>query len=545
MCKKAKSHRRVVVIAVLLSILAAYPAAGAEPNEAPAQNPQVVETASHRLKTKITYSCTEVPIEKVLIDLAEMAGIDIVKSPKVVGNVTVKVTDVPLEEVFSNILAAHDYTYIVTENMVRVMPVTELALTREELVTRIYQITYADANEVAQALRGYVSDRGKIGLNKGTSHLIVTDTENKIRGIDKFIEQIDVMTAQVLVEVRIYDITSNEGFEFTPEWRIGNNAPLKADTTLVPDEVRTTEIRPTVEHRASEETSVQDQTTHVIGEERGDNDNFTETTDDTTTVTGSQTTTTEPAEEIERTFTNPPLLINNLRRRPFVTGTFDQVNGGTLRFGVLNDDLDIDFALSILHQQAEAKLLANPRVLVLDNQTANFEIVREIPYRELQQIERAAGITYTAFKNVGVQLKVTPHIARDGMVKLHIIPEFGVVVGLDPNGVPTVDTRKADTFAMIRDGQTIVMGGLRKKETTKDITKVPILADIPLLGGLFKSETQAEKINELVVFITTRIIREPKLTKTEKRQFDATEFPGPGQTEAEITESLDKLIEGL
>ncbi len=557
MCKKTKSLRRIIFITVLLSILAAaFPAPAAEPNEAPVQNPQVVETASQRLKTKITYSCTEVPIEQVLMELAEMAGIDIVKSPKVSGNVTVKVTDVPLEEVLSNILAAHDYTYIATENMVRVMPVTELTLTREELVTRIYQIKYADANEVLQALHDFLSDRGKIGLNKGTSHLIVTDTESKIRGIDKFIEQIDVMTPQVLVEVRIYDITSTEGFEFTPEWRIGNNAPLKADTFLVPDEVTTTEIGGVVSQQVSE----QDQVTTIIGTERGDPTNLTETTADTTT----ETTTTEPSEEVERTFTNPPLLINNLRRKEFVTGTFDQVSGGTLRFGVLNDDFDIDVALSLLHQQAQAKLLANPRVLVLDNQTAKFDIVRKIPYRELRQVAREDPITYTEFTDVGVILQVTPHIASRDMIRLHIVPEFGtlvsqdvirVLVGRDDLGknaafenvigVPTIDIRRADTTAMIKDGQTIVMAGLRKKETTTDITKVPILADIPILGGLFKSETQAEKINELVVFITTRIVKESQLTGPERRQLDATEFPGPGQTEAEITESLDKLLEGL
>ncbi|GAI52998.1 unnamed protein product, partial [marine sediment metagenome] len=108
------------------------------------------------------------------MDLAEQAKIDIVKSPKVTGNVTAKVTDVPLEEALSNILAAHDYTYIATESMIRVMPLSEIAVAREELVTRIYRITYADANEVAGALGNFVSQRGKVALNKGTSHIIVT-----------------------------------------------------------------------------------------------------------------------------------------------------------------------------------------------------------------------------------------------------------------------------------------------------------------------------------------------------------------------------------
>jgi len=169
------------------------------------------ETSWDHLKIRITYSCIDTPIETVLMDLAEQAKIDIVKSPKVTGKVTVKVTNVPLEEALSNILAAHDYTYIATESMIRVVPLSEIVVAREQLVTRIYQITYADANDVATALRNFVSPQGRIALNKGTSHIIVTDTESKIKGIDKFIEEIDQATPQVLVEVRIYDITTSEG----------------------------------------------------------------------------------------------------------------------------------------------------------------------------------------------------------------------------------------------------------------------------------------------------------------------------------------------
>jgi type IV pilus assembly protein PilQ len=435
------------------------------------------------------------------MNLAELAHIDIIKSPKVTGNVTVKVTDVPLEEALTNILAAHDYTYIATENMIRVVPQSELVTVREQFVTRIYQITYADANEVATALSGFVSDRGKVALNKGTSHIIVTDTESKIKAIDKFIKQIDHMTPQVLVEVRIYDITSNEGFELSPKWRVGRNAPLTADTILIPDEVITTEFS-------------EDRTDERVGIERGDPDNYTDIRDEDSTTT-------------ETRFVNPPPIMTNRRRKPFVGGSFDRITGGALRFSVLNDAVDIDFVLNILHKQVEAKLLANPRVLVLDNETADFEIIREIPYRELLQVAREDPITYTAFKNVGVNLKVTPHIARDGMIRLHIEPEFGVVVGQNAEGAPTVDTRRANTVAMIKNGQTIVIGGLRKRETSRDITKVPLFGDLPLVGGLFQSETESVEINELVIFITTGIVTKPVLSEVEKKQLDATDLASP------------------
>jgi type IV pilus assembly protein PilQ len=474
----------------------------------------------------------------------------------------VKVTDVPLEEALTNILAAHDYTYIATESMIRVVPLPEITVTIEQPITKIYRITYADANEVAEALVNFVSRQGKVALNKGTSHIMVTDIESKIKAIDKFIEQIDHLTAQVLVEVRIYDITSKEGFELCPKWHAGRNAPYTADTFILPDEVTVTGI--------GRSDSWQERTSTIVGIERGDPDDYTEMM--------TEHTWTDPTGEIEATYINPPAMITNRRRKPFVGGSFNRITGGTLRFSVLNDAVDIDLALIILQKQVEVKLLANPRVLVLDNETANFEIIREVPYRELLQVAREDPITYTAFKKVGVNLKVTPHIARDGMIRLHLMSEFGVLVsqnavsvlttkddfGRDVHqnalGVPTVDTRRADTVAMIKDGQTIVIGGLRKRETSRDITKVPLLGDLPLVGGLFQSETESVEVNELVVFITTTIITEPELSGLEKKQFSETKFAGPEMTylrleregrpkteggEVDIMGALELLLEGL
>ncbi|MHC4532298.1 MAG: secretin N-terminal domain-containing protein [Planctomycetota bacterium] len=515
----------IAFLVISLSVLGL--AIGAEQDSAEVEQ-SISKSARQQLRTRITYSCTELPIETVLMDLAEQAKIDIVKSPKVTGNVTVKVTDVPLEEALTNILAAHDYTYIATESMVRVEPISEIIAAREQLVTRIYQITYADANEVAQALGNFVSERGKIALNKGTSHIMVTDTEGKIKGIDKFIEQIDHVTPQVLVEVRVYDITTSEGFELGTEWSIGRNTPLKTtETKNIDIDTDFPTIRRDNIIESTETTTGMYRDADDVGPD-GPDTSFTveEFTTESSEIPLGSFFNTEVEEYTER------------RRKPFVGGSFDRIEGGTLNFSLLNDAVDLEFAIHVLHQQVEAKLIANPRILVLDNETANFEIIREIPYREMMQVERAAAVTYTEFKNVGVHLKVTPHIARDEMIKLHIMPEFGVLVSQDENGAPTVDTRRADTFAMIRDGQTIAMGGLRQKETSKDISKVPLLGDIPLLGGLFKAETESEITRELVVFITTKILTQPV--------FEATKFVEPDDTKMETGEpNMTEMLEGL
>ncbi|HUT29113.1 MAG TPA: secretin N-terminal domain-containing protein [Sedimentisphaerales bacterium] len=579
--------------------------------------------AQKGLKTRITYSCVDLPIDTVLMNLAEQANIDIVKSPKVTGKVTAKITDVPLEEALTNILAAYDYTYIATDSMIRVVPLPEVATMREQLINRIYQVTYADANEVASGLREFLSDRGKIALSRGTSHIIVTDTETKIKAIDKFIEQIDLITAQVLVEVRLYDITTNEGFELGTQWRAGRNTPLKTTQhekvtstrsgydfdqllphlgDILPRESKTVTSTPEMETGTSTSGTVATETAddnrkidtvdsvwNTGLQDWVNDDREVETRSGSTTETvrydnlqeksfvpEHETTQTETErllgpgggsfEDLYRDFENSTVTRSakteqyiTRRRKPFVGGSFDRVEGGTLSFSLLNDAVDLELALQMLHQQVEAKLLANPRVLVLDNETADFEIVREIPFTELSQTGRDP-ITWTRFKEAGVNLKVTPHITKDGMLRLHIVPEFGIVVGLNADGAPTTDIRRADTTAMVKDGQTVVLGGLRQKKTVRDIAKVPILGDLPLIGGLFRSETESEKINELVLFITTTIVVEPRLSEAERIQFEHTEFAGPQPkklkiergrpvkaepAEDSVPEALDVLLERL
>ena len=482
------------------------------------------KTAKEKLRTRVTISSTDTPIEKVLMDLADQAKIDIIKSPKVTGNVTVKVTNMPLEEALTNILAVYNCTYIATENMLRVVPLPEMADIKEPQVTRIYKITYADVEEVHAALKTFISGKGEIGINKGTSHIVVTDTEDKIKAVDKFIEQIDHITSQVLVEVRFYDVTTKEGFELDPQWHVGRNAPYTADTILMgADEVTKTKVGPEDFEFQEGGTELEQMWIAPFPLPEGWYDTTRRIREDFTRA-GTDLGRTET----EAVYDKPPLIMSNWRRREFVGGSFDRITGGTLSFSVLNDAIDVDLALSILHSQVEARLLANPRILVLDNETAKFEIVREIPYRELRQVAREDPITYTDFKKVGVDLKVTPHIAREGMLRLKIEPEFSVLVGQDMYGVPTVDARRVDTVAMINDGQTIVIGGLRKRQITKDIARVPVLSDIPLVGGLFNSETESVAINELIIFITTKIVTESALSESEKKLLDETEFTTPG-----------------
>jgi type II secretory pathway component GspD/PulD (secretin) len=191
-----------------------------------------------------------------------------------------------------------------------------------------------------------------------------------------------------------------------------------------------------------------------------------------------------------------------------------------------------------------AKLLANPRILVLDNESAMIKIVSEIPYQELTETSGGGSIGSTEFKDAGVSLRVRPHLTRDDMIRLQLEPSFSVRVdtvtfrtGSLEYPQPVIDRRDALTTLLIQNGETVVLGGLRKKDVTKAINKVPLLGDIPLLGYLFRFEGEDTVNSELVVFITPWIVEKPVLSEREAEQYKITDFvgPSPDWTRAERT----------
>jgi len=316
---------------------------------------------------------------------------------------------------------------------------------------------------------------------------------------------------QVLVEVRIYDVTSTEGFDIGAEWEAGRNNPISV---------------------------------------------LTDVTTKTTAATGVTTTTRTKTDTRNTAWQDSAagLAASSYayrKSKPFIGGSFDADTAGTIRVGFL-DTVNLDITLNILRTQVGAKLLANPRILVLDNETAEFKIISEIPYTQQSDTSEGGSLTSTQFKDVGVELKVKPHVTRDGMIRLDIKPVFSVVSELGsiiPNsgglrGVPTIDKREVDTKALVKDGQTVVLGGLRKRTVSQNISKVPLLGDTPLLGALFTEVSEEVETNELIIFITPRIVLKPTLSAVELKGLKATKFSGPKVTYTE-DEKAEKPILSL
>jgi type IV pilus assembly protein PilQ len=482
--KSINSKSLLIFIITIFVIICLNFAIAMAQEAADANNVKIVEASGGgdqlseldiRMQKTVSIDVSDVPIDMVIRQLSEQVNVDFIISPKVAesGNVTVTLTDVSVEEALQSILDVRDSSFIKGKNVVKILTREEMSKISDTLVTQTFEIIYADVEQVVDALQKFLSNQGKVSFIKGTSYLIVTDTEPKVREIARLIEKIDRITPQVLVEVRIYDITSKDNLDLGIDWYASRRTNFSSG-------------------------------------------NFSDS-------------------DIEINKDGTDTYLNSYTD-PAVIGTF---SGGTnktadatmgyLRLGILNKHFDIDAQLRAEKENIEAKLLANPRIRVIDNQKALFEIVTENPY--VERTINGSNITETVkFKNVGTKLEVTPQVARDGKIRLHIIPEFGIVVGsvqVSTSTVPIVDTRKVDTTALVDDGEAVVLGGLRKKDTTKQVNKVPLLGDLPVIGNLFRFEGETTTVAELVVFITPKIITDSNLTDDEQNALDTTQFNGP------------------
>ncbi len=182
---------------------------------------------------------------------------------------------------------------------------------------------------------------------------------------------------------------------------------------------------------------------------------------------------------------------------------------------------DIRNVIHFIQQKRNVEILASPRVMTVSGQTASIEAVEELPYTEVTGTSTggAEALTSTQFKIVGVKLEVTAILIDDNSIFLTVDAEQNVKTGESNSEVPIVDTRKAHTSLLLKDGQVVIMGGLRRQEKTEEIDQIPILGDLPIIGALFKSTNTIVKNSELIVFLSPHIYKNEPIGKEEMAKF--------------------------
>ena len=173
----------------------------------------------------------------------------------------------------------------------------------------------------------------------------------------------------------------------------------------------------------------------------------------------------------------------------------------------------------LLQEKTKLEILASPKIMVVSGEKALIKAVDEIPYNEIIQTSGGGLLSSTSFKDVGITLEVTATLTDDNEIFLQVNSEQKVATGESDTGVPIVDARITNTSLLLEDGQVVVIGGLRRKETTESVDQIPLLGDLPVIGFLFQSTRIVENSSELVVFLSPHIYKGEPLKEEEMSRF--------------------------
>jgi len=427
----------------------------------------------------ISLDFKDADIGSVLRVLSLKSNVNIVTGPEVTGLVTVRLDNVPWEKALEVILRTYDYVYERDGNIIRVTTRDKMKL--EPVETKTFILNYSKATEIQASIMDMLSERGKVKPSERTNMVVVTDIPTNLYRIGEVIKKLDKVTSQAFIDSKIVKTDLSNTEKLGIDWNVvgGLTKGATRPTTFPFMQGPTSDYR-SFFPALSGSTS----------------------TSATTSGTTTTTSTTSPYPGENRTFPMPPA----------------EATGGSFAFGTL-DFSSFSAILSLLETRVNTKVVSNPRVVVLNNQTATIQVGQEIPIPSFERNEQTGSMVITGFnyRNTGVVLNVTPHINSAEEILVDLSPEVSSVglnqdFGAGQIQAPRFDTTKAKTQVLIQSGQTIAIGGLLTDQTGIKEDKVPFFGDIPLVGKLFRSKNPSSSANpstqkvETLFFVTVTTV---------------------------------------
>jgi type IV pilus assembly protein PilQ len=430
---------------------------------------------------RLTLNFQDIETRAVLQLLADASGQNIVVSDSVSGNVTLRLQNVPWDQALDIVLRTKGLDKRRQDNVIIVAPQAELAAREKaELAARkdvqelaplrseYLQVNYAKAQDMAALIKtqtnSLLSPRGSVAVDERTNTLLLQDTAERLADVRRLVATLDIPVRQVLIEARI--VIVNNDFERQLGARFGvTNFHQNNGTGMIG----------TTGTAAGTDLMISSAITNVA-------------------TTGRITPVSVPTGSSAANRYNVNLPVTS--------------PAGTFAVGILGNNYIVDLELSAAQAETQANIIASPRVITANQKEATIEQGVEIPYQQ----SASSGATTIQFKKAVLSLKVTPQITPDNRIILDLDVKDDavgtVVVTSGGVNVPSIDTREIATQVLVNDGQTVVLGGILTTTQREDDTKVPYLGDIPVLGHLFKTTNHKDDKDELMIFITPKIVRE-------------------------------------
>ncbi len=370
------------------------------------------------------------------------------------------------------------------------------------LFVETVKLKFLNAETLSSAIKNMSSRYGTISVDPKSNSLIICDTKESLARIMVQVYKIDVISQQTMfVETKTLKFLKAENLKTTLEGMLSQYGSITVDSgtnSLIICDTKGNLEKIVTEIGKADKTPQQIMVEVVIvdvqlGDDTEIGINWDILSDKNYDIGYRQNFTTRLGSTIESAATIGNATAFNSTG---LGGDFSVING-TVRNVV-----------ALLQQKKDVEIIASPRVMVVSGKTASIEAVRELPYNEIIDTSMGGSMSSTQFKKVGVSLDVTATLTEDNLIILTVDSEQNVTVGESATNVPIIDTRNTKSELLLKDGQLVVMGGLRRKERTKQTNQVPILGDIPLIGLLFKYTNTVVNNTELIVFLSPHIYKE-------------------------------------
>ncbi|MFH1338785.1 MAG: secretin N-terminal domain-containing protein, partial [Candidatus Omnitrophota bacterium] len=444
---------------------------------------------------------------------AKQYNLNIVFSESVTGLVTVRLANVSIQQALDSIITVNGFAYTKKDNVYKVT--TPVEAEREGKMTKLYRLNNADAVKLKETLKNVLTAEGTIEADVRSNAIIVTDIPGVINKIEGMLPELDSITPQVLIEARLIETSLTNTEKLGIDWQttitaIGSKRPTTFPFT---DAIKGTGTK--MFPKVNVPSALREETEYTY--------------DDAGNIVSSKTT-----------------------QVPWydLTPGFPSVSPAAFLFGTL-DFTGLQAIFDMLKTRSDTKLIANPRIVTLNNQEASINVGRKVPLPTYTIDATTGQTTVSGWEelNVGVNLKVTPQVNPAGYIKLKLSPkvdEFtGEWVGTELDRRPITSTREASTEVQIKDGQTVVIGGLVKDRTVSIVKKVPILGDIPILGLFFTRKEAGSVENpreqtDLLIFVTATIIKDSNEPLVAWQRHMVTSPPRPFKLETRAVADIIK-----
>ena len=424
-------------------------------------------TGSKYTGEPISVNLKDVDLKDFFRLIHEISGLNVVLDPQVKGTLTIVLDDVPWDQALDIVLKNNDLSRQLEGNILRIATVETLRKEAEnrraqieaealavDKVTITRFLSYAHSKDVVPTLKKFISKRGDLVADERTNSLVISDIPAALAHIDRILQQLDRKTQEVEIEARVVAATRSFARDIGTQLGFGwGNGP--------------------------------------------------------TAVGGVQAVGTTPTAISSTLVPNPMYIVSGSGTAGSQIPLFSNlgVTGPTsgLQFSNASNNMRIDFLLTMAESRGLLKILSRPRVVTQNHIQAVVKQGVRVPITTQAQLGGPPTVTYI---DAFLRLTVTPQITSEGTIFLNVdventLPDFGNTV----QGNPTLITQQATTQVLVTDGGTVVIGGVIQTQNSLAISQVPLLGDIPYLGNLFKRRTVKTSDQELIFFITPRIIQ--------------------------------------